>query len=639
MNMKPDSMERWTRDNAADLYGIRNWGHGYFDISERGEVEVRPLGNGSEQAISIMDVLSGLKQRGQSLPVLLRFADILSSRIEQLYGAFNAAISELGYQGVYRGVYPIKVNQQKQVVAEIMEFGRKHHHGLEAGSKAELMAAIAYVDDPEALVVCNGYKDEEFIDLALYARKIGIQTVLVIEMSSELPIILARAARMGVRPCLGVRVKLSSRAGGHWDGSGGDRSMIGVQPHQVIDIIDRLAAENMLDCLQMLHYHLGSQVPNIRNIRGALREACRYYVAMAREGAAMGMINIGGGLAVDYDGSHTNFASSRNYTDAEYATDVVEEIMAMTREAGLPPPIIVNESGRATVAYHSILIFNVLEASRFEPKSVSDKLSEQHHKALHTLRDIRNTLNTKNLQEFYHDAVDCREEIRGLFQHGQITLRERAIGECLFWDIMCRIAAESRQGKYIPEELAGMENSLADLYYCNFSVFQSLPDSWAIDQLFPVMPIHRLMEMPTRKAILSDITCDSDGKIDKFIDLHDVKSTLPVHELNDDDYYLGVFLVGAYQETLGDLHNLMGDTNVLHIRIGKDGQFEFAHEIAGDTVADVLSVVEYDPRDMLSRIRTTAERAVREGRITPTERREIMDAYETGMRGYTYFES
>ena len=639
MNMKPEAMVRWTRDNAADLYGVRNWGQGYFDISERGELEVRPHGNGSKEAISLMDVLSGLKQRGQSLPVLLRFADILASRIDHMYEVFNTAIRELGYQGVYRGVYPIKVNQQKQVVAEIMEFGQKHHHGLEAGSKAELMAAIAYVDDPESLVVCNGYKDEEFIDLALYARKIGIQTVLVIEMSNELPIILARAARMGVRPCLGVRVKLSSRAGGHWDGSGGDRSMFGVHPQQVIDIIDKLAAENMLDCLQMLHYHLGSQVANIRNIRGALREACRYYVAMAREGAAMGMINIGGGLAVDYDGSHTNFASSRNYTDAEYATDVVEEIMTMTREAGLPPPTIVNESGRATVAYHSVLIFNVLDVSRFEPESVAEKLPDEHHKSLQTLMDIRNTLSTKNLQEFYHDAVDCREEIRGLFQLGQITLRERAIGENLFWDIMCRIAAESHEGKYIPEELAGLENTLADLYYCNFSVFQSLPDSWAIDQLFPVMPIHRLMERPTRQAILSDITCDSDGKIDKFIDLHDVKHTLPVHELNSDDYYLGVFLVGAYQETLGDLHNLMGDTNVLHIRIGKDGQFEFANEIAGDTVADVLSVVEYDPRDMLCRIRATAERAVREGRITPTERREIMDAYETGMRGYTYFET
>lgn len=636
--MKPEVMVRWTRDNAAELYGIRNWGQGYFDISESGEVEIRPLGNGSPLTISIMDVLSGMKQRGQNLPVLLRFADILASRIEQLYGAFNTAIRELGYQGVYQGVYPIKVNQQKQVVAEIMEFGRKHHHGLEAGSKAELMAAIAYVDDPAALVVCNGYKDEEFIDLALYARKIGIQTVLVIEMSSELPIILARAERLGVRPCLGVRVKLASRAGGHWDGSGGDRSMFGVHPQQVIDIIDHLRTKNMLDCLQMLHYHLGSQVPNIRNIRSALREACRYYVAMAREGAAMGMINIGGGLAVDYDGSHTNFASSRNYTDAEYATDVVEEIMTMTSEAGLPAPTIVNESGRATVAYHSMLIFNVLEASRLEPANVLEKLPEKHHETLKTLMDIRSALNTKNLQEFYHDAVDCREKIRGLFQHGQLTLRERAIGETLFWDIIYRIAAESRQGKYIPEELAGIENTLADLYYCNFSVFQSLPDSWAIDQLFPVMPIHRLLEMPTRKAILSDITCDSDGKIDKFIDLHDVKTTLPVHELNSEDYYLGVFLVGAYQETLGDLHNLMGDTNVLHIRIGKDGQFEFANEIAGDTVADVLSVVEYDPRDMLCRIRTTAELAVRDGRISPTERREIMDAYETGMRGYTYFE-
>lgn len=638
--MKPEALVRWTLENAVDLYGIRNWGIGYFDISAKGEVIVRPSGPNSPVSISIMDLISGLKARGHNMPVLLRFADILSSRIMQLHECFNNAIRDYHYKGVYRGVYPIKVNQQKQVVAEIMEFGRPFHHGLEAGSKAELLAAIAFTDDPEALIICNGYKDEEFIDLALNALKMGQQTILVVERQNELPVILERAARKGIRPRLGVRVKLSSRAGGHWDGSGGDRSMFGLNASQIIEMIDLLRREHMLDCLQVLHYHLGSQISNIRKIRSALREACRFYAEMAREGAAMGMINIGGGLAVDYDGSHTNFASSRNYTEQEYAADVVEAIMSVSNEAGIPHPTIVSESGRALVAHHSVLVFNVLSASKFEPRDSTEKIPDNYNDMLANLMDVRNSLSTKNLQECYHDAVYYRDEIRALFEHGNLSLRERAFAESLFWDIICKIAAESRERKYIPEELQGVKTAIADLYYCNFSVFQSLPDAWAVDQLFPVMPIHRLNEMPARQATLADITCDSDGKIDRFIDLHDVKATLPVHDLmQNEEYYLGVFLVGAYQETLGDLHNLMGDTNVLHVRVGKDGEVEYANEIAGDTVADVLSYVEYDTRDMIDNVRNIAEKAVRENRITPEERREIMSAYEDGMRGYTYFES
>ena len=637
--MKPEALVRWTLENATDLYGIANWGVGYFDISEKGEVIVRPSGNKNSIAISIMDLISGLKARGHNMPVLLRFADILSSRIVQLYECFNNAIRDYNYKGIYRGVYPIKVNQQKQVVAEIVEFGRPFHHGLEAGSKAELLSAIAFTDDPEALIICNGYKDEEFIDLALNSIKMGQQTIIVIERQDELPLILERAAQKGIKPRLGVRIKLSSRAGGHWEGSGGDRSMFGINAAQVIEMIDRLRKENMLDCLLMFHYHLGSQISNIRNIRSALREACRLYAEMVNEGAAMGMINIGGGLAVDYDGSHTNFASSRNYTEQEYAADVVEAIMSVANEAGIPHPIIISESGRALVAHHSVLVFNVLSSSKFEPPGSVEQIPENYNGMLKNLLDVRNSLSTKNLQECYHDAVYYRDEIRSLFEHGNLSLRERAFAENIFWDIICRIAAESKERKYVPEELQGLETAIADLYYCNFSVFQSLPDSWAIDQLFPVMPIHRLNEMPTRQAILADITCDSDGKIDRFIDLHDVKSTLPVHELRGEDYYLGVFLVGAYQETLGDLHNLMGDTNVLHVRVGKDGHVEYAHEIAGDTVADVLSYVEYDTRDMIENVRSIAEKAVRDNRITPEERREIMSAYEDGMRGYTYFEN
>lgn len=638
--MKQEVLERWTLEKAAELYGIKNWGGGYFDISSNGEVLVRPADNATGAGINMMELVAGLKARGLNMPVLFRFSDILSARIKHLYDSFNNAISEYKYKGIYQGVYPIKVNQQKQVVAEIVEFGRPYHHGLEAGSKAELMAALAYTDDPQAFIVCNGCKDEEFIDLALLALKMGLQSVLVIDSPGEAELILSRAEKMKVRPILGMRVKLSSRIGGHWDSSGGDRGMFGVNAAQTIELIDLLRSRDMLDCLKMLHSHLGSQMSNIRNIRTAFREACRFYVEMAKEGAAMGIINIGGGLAVDYDGSHTNFASSRNYTDEEYAADVVEAVISACDDAGLQHPTIISESGRATVAHHSVLVFNVLSSSRFEPKSLAEKLPENSHEMLNNLMEVRNSLTTKNLQECYHDAVYYRDEIRSVFQHGDLTLRERALAENLFWEIVCRIAAESNDRKYVPEELRGLETAIADTYCCNFSVFQSLPDVWAIDQLFPIMPLHRLNEMPTRHGTIADITCDSDGKIDRFIDLHDVKSTLPLHELLPDvEYYLGVFLVGAYQETLGDLHNLLGDTNVMHVRLGTDGAVEYADEIAGDTVADVLSVVEYDPREMVGRVRGMAEQAVRDGRITPEERRDIMSAYEAGMRGYTYFES
>jgi arginine decarboxylase len=642
--MKTDILERWTKDKAIELYGVRNWSCNYFDISDEGEIVVKPGKKNGSPAVSLMSLVRGMKARGLNMPVLIRFADILFSSVQHLYDAFNAAIKELGYKGAYKGVYPIKVNQQKQVVAEIMEFGRKFHHGLEAGSKAELMAAIAYTEDPEALIVCNGYKDEEFIDLALYTTKMGLQAVIVIEMPNELDMIIARARRMGVNPQLGVRLKLSSKAGGHWDGSGGDRSMFGVNAAQLLDIINKLRSENMLSCLKMLHYHLGSQVSNIRNIRSALREACRFYVALVEEGATMGMLNIGGGLAVDYDGSHTNFASSRNYTEEEYAADVIEAIMLSADKAGIPHPVIVSESGRAIVAHHAVLVFNVLDVSRFESYNTelllkSEKDKETIHPLLENLLEIKQLLSSKNLQECYHDAVYYRDEIRAGFEHGTIGLRERAAAENIFWDIICRINNELEERKYVPEELAKLESAMADLYYCNFSVFQSLPDSWAIEQLFPVMPIHRLNEMPTRNAIIADITCDSDGKIDRFIDLHDVRNVLPLHDFKPGtEYYLGVFLVGAYQETLGDLHNLYGDTNVLHVRIDESGNVEYSHEIAGDTVADVLSYVEYDTREMVRRVRLTAERAVRENRITPEERRQIMMAYEDGMRGYTYFE-
>jgi arginine decarboxylase len=636
--MKPEALTRWTTDDAADLYGIRNWGAGYFDISERGEIVVRPKGKGSETVLSLMDIVSGLNARGMDMPVLLRFGDILASRVTLINACFCKAMSDVGYKAPYRGVYPIKVNQQQQVVEEVVACGRLYHHGLEAGSKAELIAALAFMNDPEAYVVCNGYKDEEFLDLALQALKMGIQTIIVLEMANEISLVLERAKRMGVKPRIGIRAKLSTRAGGHWTESGGDRSTFGLNSSQIIDIVDHLRTEGMLDCLQMLHYHVGSQIPNIRSIRSAASEACRFYVDLVNEGAAMGVLNVGGGLAVDYDGSKTNFASSSNYAIDEYAADIVETVMKVCDEAGVAHPAIISESGRATVAHHSVLLFNVLDTARFESHGLPEALPENSPEPLKQLMEVNSSLTSKNVQECYHDAVYHRDEARSLHELGQISLRQRALAERIFWHIATRIAEEIRGRKYVPDELSGLEMAIADVYYGNFSVFQSLPDVWAIEQLFPVMPIHRLCEAPMRQATISDITCDCDGKIDRFIDLHDVKQTLPVHELNNGEYYMGVFLVGAYQETLGDLHNLLGDTNVVSLRLGEHGEIEYTHEIDGDSVSDVLSYVEYNPQDMLDRMRKTAEQAVRSGRITAEERRQIMDAYEAGLRGYTYFE-
>lgn len=637
--IKPEALSRWTAENAAELYGIRNWGSGYFDVSEKGELLIKPKGPGSTESISMMEVVAGLGARGIGMPVLLRFGDILASRIASINNSFNRAIQDTGYRGRFRGVYPIKVNQQQQVIEDVAAFGRPFNHGLEAGSKAELITALAYSNNPEALIVCNGYKDEEFIDLALYALKMGMQTIMVIEMPSELPMILDRAERLGVKPRIGVRAKLAAKGGGHWNESGGDRSQFGLNASQIIDLVDYLRGRNALDCLEMLHYHLGSQIPNIRNVRSGAIEAVRMYVNLVAEGARMGLLNVGGGLAVDYDGSHSNFASSANYKIDEYAADIVETVQQIADQAGVAHPDIVSESGRATVAHHSVLLFNIFDVSRMNlEKDQPLALPEKANENLRRLDEVLGSITAKNAQECYHDAVFHRDEIRSLFNQGQVSLRDRALAEKIFWQIIMRIAEEVRSRKYIPDELQDLETVLADVYFGNFSVFQSLPDSWAIEQLFPIVPVHRLQEMPNRKAVLADITCDCDGKIDRFIDLHDVRRTLPLHEMNGSEYILGVFLVGAYQETLGDLHNLLGDTNVVSVRLGENGHPEYVREISGDTVADVLTYVEYDPNDMIHQMRQTAEAAVRAGRITPEERREIMVAYETGLRGYTYFE-
>ncbi len=632
--------DKWTVSKARDLYGVENWGMGYFRVNAAGEVCVCPDSSRPDAAASLVTIVNGLRERGYDLPVLLRFEDILASRIRLLNKSFATAMKNYGYQGAFRGVFPIKVNQQQQVIEEITSFGKRYHHGLEAGSKAELIAAMAYLDDPDALLICNGYKDEAYVRLALYARMIRLNCVCVIETLNELPLIIRLSREMGVKPVLGVRIKLSASASGHWKESGGDRSVFGLSSSQIIEVVDRLRAEGMLDCLQLLHYHLGSQIPNIRQIRTGLMEACRIYVGLLGEGAAMGMLDLGGGLAVDYDGSHTNFASSCNYTLDEYCRDVVEVVQEVMDETGTPHPTIVTESGRATVAYYSVLIFNVLDASRFASDESLPEIPEDANSVTENIHEAAANVREKNLQEAYHDAIFYRDEARELFKRGQMSIRERALVERIFWYSMQKVQRVLNGMRYVPDDFEGLDEAMSDIYYGNFSVFQSLPDVWAIDQILPVMPIHRLDQPPTRQAILSDITCDSDGKIDRFIDLQDVARTLPVHEVRPgEEYLLGVFLVGAYQETLGDLHNLIGDTNVASVRMGDNGEIEYARELGGDAVEDVLSYVEYDPREMMTRFREKAERAVRDNVINGQQRRLLTAAYEAGLRGYTYLES
>ncbi|QBG49010.1 biosynthetic arginine decarboxylase [Verrucomicrobia bacterium S94] len=633
--MKTESTA-WSPEQSAEIYGINNWGTDYFSVSDAGEVIVHPHGNGT--GISLRHIVDGLIDRGLNMPVLLRFSDILDARIKLLHEGFGRAIQEFEYEGNYRGVYPIKVNQQQQVLEEITAFGARYHHGLEAGSKPELIAALSYMHDPEAYLICNGYKDEEFVDLGLYACKMGLQCIFVVETPSELELIINRSKTLDIPPKIGVRLKLSTQASGHWNHSGGERSVFGLNPSQVCDVVDLLKEVNMLDCLQLLHYHVGSQIPNIRDIREAVVEACRVYIGLVKEGAPMGILDLGGGLAVDYDGSQGDTEASRNYNLDEYCVAIVENLVSTLAETGVPHPDIVTESGRATVAYYSVLLFNILDESRFEISDLPTELPENAHELLHNLMAVVKVVNKRNAQECFHDAFYYRDEIHERFKRGTMTLRDRALAGTIFWHIITRIAKLTGQMDYVPSELRKLPSMLADIYYGNFSLFQSLPDVWAIDQLFPIMPIHRLNEKPTREVVLADITCDCDGKIDRFVGQYTTRDSLPLHNLTDDEYYLGVFLVGAYQETLGDLHNLLGDTNVITVEVDREGHLNYSRELEGDSVADVLSYVEYDPKNIIRRIRKLAETAVRNDAITAKERRNIMDAFENGMRGYTYFE-
>lgn len=639
---KKQLLESWDLTKSSELYGIETWGAGYFNVSPDGEVTISASTNSHKNTpVPIVDIIEGIKERGLEPPILLRIENLLDNQITMLNESFQRAIKTLEYKGDYRGVFPIKVNQQEQVIDEITMFGRRYHHGLEAGSKAELIAALAMLEDPEACLICNGYKDAEFIDLALNALKIGYSCFLVIERPGELELILERAAQLHVDPRIGVRLKLSSKVGGNWSESGGDRSIFGLTTSQLIDVVDRLKETGQLPCLQLLHYHLGSQIPNIRDIRQGVLEASRFYADLVSEGAPMGYFDLGGGLAVDYDGSQTNYVHSKNYSLDEYTSDVIEVVLSVLDETGVPHPTIITESGRSTVAYYSVLIVNVLDSAQFKPKpqiipEPDDSMPEQ----IINLLQISTDLTVKNIQECFNDAIFYRDEIRQRFRLGQISLRERSMGESIFLKTIEQIARTAKSMKRKMPGLDGLDEALSDVYYANFSIFQSLPDSWAIDQVFPIMPIHRLKEEPTRHAVVADITCDCDGVIDRFVDLHDEKKTLLLHELrSNEEYYLGFFLVGAYQETLGDLHNLFGDTNVVSVRLEPDGTFSIVKEIEGDSIADVLSYVEYDPKKLLSQYRKRAEQAVRHQMITPKERMLMVKNFEESLRGYTYFEN
>jgi arginine decarboxylase len=629
----------WSARQSAELYGISEWSSGYFGISDAGEVVVCDPNSDSDASVSLVEIIDGLQQRGLDMPVLLRLENLVDARISMLNNSFAEAIQASGYQGQYRGAFPIKVNQQSHVIAEIARFGERYHHGLEAGSKAELLIALSTLTDRDSLIICNGYKDTEFIDLGLQSRKLGFNCFFVLETLAELELIIERSRLLGVDPLVGARLKLSTKVEGHWSEDSGDRSLFGLTTNELVAVVDILREADLLHCFQLLHFHLGSQIPNIRSIRAGVLEACRYYIELVREGAPLGYMDLGGGLAIDYDGTSSSSGHSRNYSIQEYCIDVVEAIQEALDEYDIPHPTIVTESGRATVAHTAILLFNILDITHFEPAPLPEVLPPDVHEMIENIWHSLSVIEPSTLQECYNDVIYYRDQIRELFHRGDITLRHRALGENLYLAAMQKIAQLLPQMKRIPAELETLPEQLADIYYGNFSVFQSLPDSWAIEQVFPVMPIHRLNEKPTRQAIIADLTCDCDGKLQKFAGPDGEANTVALHPMRPgEEYYLGVFLVGAYQETLGDLHNLFGDTNVASVRINPDSSIDFVHELHGDRIADVLSYVEYDPNALFQQFRATAEQAVRDGRITIADRQKMLAAFSESMRGYTYFE-
>ncbi len=629
-------MRRWRIDDSAELYNINGWGLKYFTINDKGHVTVTPR-DGSA-GVDLKELMDELQVRDVTSPVLVRFPDILDNRIEKISRCFKQAADEYGYTAQNFIIYPIKVNQMRPVVEEIVSHGKKFNIGLEAGSKPELHAVLAINIDENSLIICNGYKDENYIELALLAQKMGRRIFLVVEKLNELKLIASISKRLKIRPNVGIRIKLASSGSGKWEESGGDVSKFGLNSSELLEALDILEKNKMKDCLRLIHFHIGSQVTKIRRIKNALREASQFYVQLHNMGFDIDFVDIGGGLGVDYDGTRSSSSeSSMNYSIQEYVNDSISSLVDACTKNDIPQPNIITESGRSLTAHHSVLIFEVLETTTLPSWDENEEISDSDHELVHDMYQLWDSINQPRLIESWHDALQIREEALDLFGLGMLDLRTRAQVERLFWSVAREVFSIASEIKHAPEELKKISKMLPDKYFCNFSLFQSLPDSWAIDQIFPIMPISRLDEKPDRTATIQDITCDSDGKIDNFISTRNFNYHLPVHTLTKEPYYIGVFLVGAYQEILGDMHNLFGDTNAVHVSVYKD-RYEIDQVIDGETVAEVLDYVQFNPKKMVRSVETWVTSSMKAGIITPEEGREFLSNYRSGLYGYTYLE-
>ena len=630
-------MRKWRIEDSEELYNITGWGTSYFSINDAGHVVVTPRRDGV--TVDLKELVDELQLRDVASPMLLRFPDILDNRIEKMSSCFKQAAEEYGYKAENFIIYPIKVNQMRPVVEEIISHGKKFNLGLEAGSKPELHAVIAVNTDSDSLIVCNGYKDESYIELALLAQKMGKRIFLVVEKMNELKLIAKMAKQLNVQPNIGIRIKLASSGSGKWEESGGDASKFGLTSSELLEALDFMESKGLKDCLKLIHFHIGSQVTKIRRIKTALREASQFYVQLHSMGFNVEFVDIGGGLGVDYDGTRSsNSEGSVNYSIQEYVNDSISTLVDVSDKNGIPHPNIITESGRALTAHHSVLIFEVLETATLPEWDDEEEIAPDAHELVQELYSIWDSLNQNKMLEAWHDAQQIREEALDLFSHGIVDLKTRAQIERLYWSITREINQIAGGLKHAPDEFRGLSKLLADKYFCNFSLFQSLPDSWAIDQIFPIMPIQRLDEKPERSATLQDITCDSDGKIANFISTRNVAHYLPVHSLKKTEpYYLAVFLVGAYQEILGDMHNLFGDTNAVHVSVNEKG-YNIEQIIDGETVAEVLDYVQYNPKKLVRTLETWVTKSVKEGKISLEEGKESLSNYRSGLYGYTYLE-